>query len=38
MVAIDIGLHMLIHAGFKDCDLVFLSDNQGIVGAFSWIS
>ena len=35
MVAIDLGLRTLIHAGFKDCHLVFLSDNQGVVGTLS---
>ena len=35
MVAVDLGLRTLIHSGFKDCHLVFHSDNRGVVGALS---
>lgn len=35
MVAVDLGLRTLIHNGFKDCPLVFHSDNQGVVAALS---
>ena len=33
MVAVDLGLHTLIHAGFRDCHLTLHSDNQGVVEA-----
>lgn len=33
MVAIDLGLCTLIHSGFRDCHLIFHSDNQGMVSA-----
>ncbi|KIJ07705.1 hypothetical protein PAXINDRAFT_158345 [Paxillus involutus ATCC 200175] len=32
MVAIDLGLRTLIHSGFKDCHLLFHSDNKGVNG------
>lgn len=35
MVAVDLGLCTLVHLGYKDCHLVFHSDNHGIVGALA---
>ena len=34
MVAVELALHTVIGAGFKDVHLVSQSDNSGIVGAF----
>jgi hypothetical protein len=34
MVAIELALHTVISAGYKDIHLTFQSDNSGIVGAF----
>ena len=33
MVAVDLGLRTVIHAGFQNCHLILHSDNQGVVEA-----
>lgn len=33
MVAVDLGLRALIHAGFRNSHFILHSDNQGVVGA-----
>ena len=35
MVAIDLGLHTLIHSNYHDCHFICYSDNQGVVGALN---
>ncbi|KAH7909073.1 hypothetical protein BJ138DRAFT_1011531 [Hygrophoropsis aurantiaca] len=33
MIAIDLGLRAIIASGLKDCQVVFRSDSQGVIGA-----